>query len=118
MVGRWCPRGRYAPPFRLWFVYSPHAHPAGGFLQRGLEAPRYVGGSQGRYDEILIDSPAGLGAGFRLATMAAAGHIVVAVRRPSSLRDAQRVVGQLGRASETATVVRLGPPPPAAGGRG
>ena len=57
-----------------------------------------------RYDEILIDSPAGLGAGFRLATCAADRAIVVAVSDPSSLRDAQRVVSQLGRI-ETAHLV-------------
>ena len=48
-----------------------------------------------RYDYILIDSPAGLGEGFRLAVCGADRAIVVAVSDPSSLRDAQRVVTQL-----------------------
>ena len=47
------------------------------------------------YDDILIDSPAGLGAGFRLAVCDADRAIVVALHDPSSLRDAQRVVGEL-----------------------
>lgn len=47
------------------------------------------------YDDILIDSPAGLGEGFRLAVCGADRAIVVAVSEPSSLRDAQRVVAQL-----------------------
>lgn len=42
-----------------------------------------------------MDSPAGLGAGFRLAVCDADRAIVVAVSDPSSLRDAQRVVSQL-----------------------
>lgn len=44
------------------------------------------------YDYILIDSPAGLGAGFQLARCAADRAIVVATNDNSSLRDAQRTV--------------------------
>ena len=47
------------------------------------------------YDDRLIDSPAGLGEGFRRAVCGADRAIVVAVSEPSSLRDAQRVVAQL-----------------------
>ena len=47
------------------------------------------------YEYVLVDSPAGLGAGFRLAVCDADRAIVVAVSDPSSLRDAQRVVSQL-----------------------
>ena len=47
------------------------------------------------YDYVLIDSPAGLGQGFRLAVCGADRAIVVAISDPSSLRDAQRVVTQL-----------------------
>ncbi len=49
------------------------------------------------YDYVLIDSPAGLGPGFRLAVCGADRAIVVAVSDPSSLRDAQRVVTQLSQ---------------------
>ena len=61
--------------------------------------------ARGMYDEILIDSPAGLGAGFRLAACDADRAIVVAVSDPSSLRDAQRVVTQLGRLETVHLVV-------------
>ena len=47
------------------------------------------------YDYILIDSPAGLGAGFRLAVCGADRAIVVATNDASSLRDAQRTVTEL-----------------------
>ena len=47
------------------------------------------------YDYILIDSPAGLGAGFRLAICGADRAVVVATNDASSLRDAQRTVAEL-----------------------
>ena len=47
------------------------------------------------YDYILIDSPAGLGPGFRLATCGADRALVVATNDASSLRDAQRTVAEL-----------------------
>ena len=51
--------------------------------------------ARGVYDYILIDSPAGLGAGFRLAVCAADRVLVVATTDASSLRDAQRTVEEL-----------------------
>lgn len=57
------------------------------------------------YDYILIDSPAGLGEGFRLAVCGADRAIVVAVSDPSSLRDAQRVVTQLSHIETVHLVV-------------
>lgn len=47
------------------------------------------------YDYVLIDSPAGLGPGFRLAICGADRVIVVATNDTSSLRDAQRTVAEL-----------------------
>ena len=47
------------------------------------------------YDYVLIDSPAGLGTGFRLATCGADRVLVVATNDASSLRDAQRTVAEL-----------------------
>ena len=47
------------------------------------------------YDYILIDSPAGLGKGFRLATCGADRAVVVSTNDASSLRDAQRTVAEL-----------------------
>lgn len=51
--------------------------------------------ARGMYDYILIDSPAGLGAGFRLAICGADRAVVVATNDASSLRDAQRAVSEL-----------------------
>ena len=48
------------------------------------------------YDYILLDAPAGLDIGFQLACCAADRAIVVATSDASSLRDAQRTVGELG----------------------
>lgn len=47
------------------------------------------------YDYILFDSPAGLGAGFRLAASPADMGIVVATADSTSLRDGQKTVGIL-----------------------
>ena len=50
-----------------------------------------------RVDYCLIDSGAGLGDAFRLATCAADRAVVVATSVPTSLRDAQRTVMELHR---------------------
>ena len=50
-----------------------------------------------RYDYIMIDSPAGLGPGFRLAVCGADRALVVATNDASSLRDAQRTVEELSQ---------------------
>ncbi len=50
-----------------------------------------------RYDYVFVDAPAGIGAGFRLAAAGADMAIVVANGDPSSLRDAQKTVLELGR---------------------
>ena len=47
------------------------------------------------FDYVLIDSPAGLGKGFRLSVCGADRAVVVAMNDPASLRDAQRVVAEL-----------------------
>ena len=49
------------------------------------------------YDYILMDSPAGLGEGFRLAVCGADWGVVVSTTDTSALRDAQRVVAQLSK---------------------
>jgi septum site-determining protein MinD len=48
------------------------------------------------YEYILIDAPAGLGMGFRLAVCGADEGILVSMSDSSALRDAQRVVASLG----------------------
>ena len=47
------------------------------------------------YDYILMDSPAGLGEGFRLAVCGADRAVVVTTTDASALRDAQRTVAEL-----------------------
>ena len=52
---------------------------------------------RGRYDYCLLDAPAGLGSGFRLAASGADRCIVVTTADASSLRDAQHTVMELHR---------------------
>ena len=49
------------------------------------------------YDYILLDAPAGLGEGFRLAVCGCDRAIVVSTTDASALRDAQRAVSELSR---------------------
>lgn len=48
-----------------------------------------------KFDYCLVDAPAGLGAGFRLALAGADRAVVVTTTEESSLRDAQRTVMEL-----------------------
>ena len=57
------------------------------------------------YDYILIDSPAGLGPGFRLAACGADRALVVATNDASSRRDAQRTVAELERVRQVHLVM-------------
>ncbi len=50
-----------------------------------------------RYDYCLVDAPAGLEEGFRLSITGCDRVIVVTTTDPTSLRDAQRTVQELGR---------------------
>ena len=50
---------------------------------------------RGQFDYCLLDAPAGLGSGFRLATCAADRCVVVTNTDASSLRDAQHTVMEL-----------------------
>lgn len=61
--------------------------------------------ARARYDFILLDAPAGLETGFRLAACAADRGIVVATSDASSLRDAQRTAGELGHLKPVQLVV-------------
>lgn len=55
----------------------------------------FIRQAKAQYDFILMDSPAGLGEGFRLACCGADRAIVVATTDASALRDAQRTVTML-----------------------
>ena len=65
-----------------------------------------------QYDWCLIDAPAGIGAGFRLASQFADLAIVVSTADPASLRDASRtadLLEQLGVAESKLVVNRVTP---------
>ena len=64
-----------------------------GLSAQGMAA--LLNTARAQFDYILLDAPAGLDAGFRLAACAADRAIVVATSDASSLRDAQRTVGEL-----------------------
>ena len=65
------------------------------FSESKLEALLTQAREKFRY--ILLDSPAGLGEGFRLAALSCDRAIVVSTADASALRDAQRTVTELGR---------------------
>ena len=76
----------------LSLLTAPMALPAGLTADkvRTLLATARAG-----YDYILIDAPAGLGPGFRLAACGTDRALVVATSDATSLRDAQRTVEEL-----------------------
>ena len=59
------------------------------------EMARLLDAARERFDYCFLDAPAGLDAGFRLATCAADRCVVVATADASSLRDAQHTVMEL-----------------------
>ena len=61
--------------------------------------------ARAQFDYILIDSPARLGSGFRLAVCGADRAVVVSTNDSSTLRDAQRTVVELGRRLDTIHLV-------------
>jgi len=96
-LGR-CPLARAAvshPDLKgLSLLTAPLSLPASLTADKVRALLRTAGGM---YDYVLIDSPAGLGTGFRLATCGADRVLVVATNDASSLRDAQRTVAELDR---------------------
>lgn len=96
-LGR-CPLARAAvehPTLKgLWLLTSPMSLPA-SLTQEKVRS--LLDTARTMYDYILIDSPAGLGAGFRLAVCGADRALVVSTNDASSLRDAQRTVAELDR---------------------
>lgn len=55
--------------------------------------------ARGNWDYVLIDAPAGLGTGFRLAVCGADRALVIATNDAASLRDAQRTAAELDQLS-------------------
>lgn len=62
---------------------------------------RLVADARDCFDFIFMDSPAGLGDGFRLAVAAADRAVVVSATDPAALRDAQLTVGELAKSLKT-----------------
>jgi septum site-determining protein MinD len=58
--------------------------------------PELIKDLKKNYDYVIIDSPAGLGAGFHEASAGADKAIIVSSAEPSSCRDAARTVQELG----------------------
>ena len=106
MAGR-CSLDRAAAPHPtvegLWLLTAPMTLPAEAAGQEGFLA--LLDQARQAYDEVLIDSPAGLGSGFRLASCGADRAVVVSTNDSSALRDAQRTVTELGRSIDTIHLV-------------
>ncbi len=77
----------------LSLLTAPVSLPEAPLSQEAMEA--LIRRARDRYDYILMDSPAGLGEGFRLACCAADRAVVVSTADASALRDAQRTAGLL-----------------------
>ena len=78
----------------LYLLTAPLTLPP-GISEERMKA--FLRTAREQYDYILMDSPAGMGEGFRLAVCGADRGIVVSTTDTSALRDAQRVVSQLSR---------------------
>lgn len=61
---------------------------------------RLCGELQKEFDYVLIDCPAGLEQGFQTAIAAADRAIVVTIPEISAVRDADKIIGELGRAEK------------------
>ncbi|MBP1758958.1 MAG: septum site-determining protein MinD [Firmicutes bacterium] len=97
MAGR-CSLERAAVPHPiikgLSLLTAPMSLPDDGQLENSA-FKALLASAREHYDYILIDSPAGLGIGFRLAICDTDEAIVVSTGDAASLRDAQRVVTEL-----------------------
>jgi len=102
-----CPLDRAVAPHPgvegLYLLTAPLTLPADFAGEEGFRG--LLDQARQSYDWVLIDAPAGLGLGFRLATSGADRAIVAATCDPASLRDAQRVVEELSGLSPVHLVV-------------
>lgn len=87
----------------LYLLTAPVSAPKQALDQERMGA--MLNRARKAFDYILIDSPAGLGSGFRLAVCGADRAIVVSTNDSSALRDAQRTVVELGQDMETIHLV-------------
>lgn len=77
----------------LYLLTAPMARDALSIT--GEEMRAFLQQAKARFDFCIIDAPAGLGAGFRLAAAGADRAIIVTTTDTSSLRDAQHTVMEL-----------------------
>lgn len=77
----------------LYLLNAPVTLPAARVTEQGMRD--LIGSARLWFDYVLIDCPAGIGSGFRLAVCAADQAIVVTTTEPTALRDAQMTVSQL-----------------------
>ena len=87
----------------LYLLTAPVRPPAEGLEPERMQA--LLQRAREQFDYIWVDSPAGLGSGFRLAVSGADRGIVVSTNDASALRDAQRTVVELDRELETIHLV-------------
>ena len=80
---------------KLHLLTAPQADAALALTKRQLR--RMMDDIHQQYDYCLVDAPAGLGLGFRMATYCADSVIVVTTTDNSALRDAQHTVMELSR---------------------
>ncbi len=86
----------------LSLLTAPMTLPA-GLDETRIE--RLLSDAAGKFEYVLIDSPAGIGSGFRLAVCRADRALVAATNDTSSLRDAQRTVCELAHLSQVHLVM-------------
>lgn len=86
----------------LFLLTAPLTLPPGVTAQH---VAALVARAKEEFDFVLIDCPAGLGDGFRLAADAVDRAVVVSMTDPSALRDAQRTVSELSPKLETLHLV-------------
>lgn len=98
-------RGAAAHPEirNLYLLTAPMSLPAGRISPREMAC--FLTQAKEEFDYILMDSPAGIGSGFQLATAGADRAIVVSTSDPSALRDAQRAVTETAKLLPTIHLV-------------
>lgn len=87
----------------LHLLTAPLSPPREGLPEAAMQA--LLDQARSQFDYVLIDSPAGLGSGFRLAVCGADRAVVVSTNDSSALRDAQRTVAELDRRLDTIHLV-------------
>ncbi|BDE89252.1 MAG: septum site-determining protein MinD [Clostridiales bacterium] len=87
----------------LHLLTAPLSPPREGLPEAAMRT--LLDQARSQFDYVLIDSPAGLGSGFRLAVCGADRAVVVSTNDSSALRDAQRTVAELGKRLDTIHLV-------------